>query len=51
MHKCSQLPPFKMNGEECTEGAPALRYNKSACVNWNQVKYLFFKIIIIFAEN
>ncbi|XP_023326004.1 voltage-dependent T-type calcium channel subunit alpha-1G [Eurytemora carolleeae] len=36
MHKCSQLPPFKMNGEECTEGATALKYNKSACVNWNQ---------------
>ena len=38
MHKCSNLPAFKRNGEECTRSAEALRYNKSACVNWNMVR-------------
>ena len=41
MHKCDNLPPYKVKGEHCTLPATALKYNKSACVNWNQVSMQF----------
>ncbi len=41
MHKCDNLPPYKLRGEHCTLPATALKYNKSACVNWNQVRDFF----------
>ncbi len=41
MHKCDNLPPYKLRGEHCTLPATALKYNKSACINWNQVRDFF----------
>jgi len=35
MHKCDNLPYYKMDGKECTLTVEEARY-KQGCVNWNQ---------------
>jgi hypothetical protein len=38
MHKCSDLPPFAVDGVECAASIETGLQNDTDCINWNQAR-------------